>query len=62
MVRKVEVKFGTKPPLDQLIKTGVVHQLSWEDTTLRCFVVGPPGPFIKALQDCEVFGLYQSRS
>jgi ABC-2 type transport system ATP-binding protein len=54
IVRKVEVTFGTKPSLEQLVKMGVVRQLSWEGATLHCLVVGALDPFIRSLQANEV--------
>jgi ABC-2 type transport system ATP-binding protein len=57
MVRKVEITFGTRPPLEQITRSGLVRQLSWEDTTLRCFVIGPSGPFLRTLDGCEILDI-----
>jgi ABC-2 type transport system ATP-binding protein len=56
-VRKVEIKFGAKPLLEKLIKSGMIRQLSWEGTTLRCFVIGPSGQFLKAIDGNEVLDI-----
>jgi len=57
IVRKVEVIFGAKPPLEQLVKSGMIRQLSWEGTTLRCCVVGPSGPFLNAINGYDVLDI-----
>jgi ABC-2 type transport system ATP-binding protein len=53
-VRKVEITFGTRPPFEQISKSGLTRDLSWEGTTLRCFVIGPWGAFLKTLEGCEI--------
>ena len=57
VVRKVEITFGTKPPIEQLTRSGLVRQLSWEGTTLRGFVIGPSGAFLKTLEGCEILDI-----
>jgi hypothetical protein len=48
--------------LEQLIKMGVVRQLSWEGATLHCLVVGALDPFIKSLQTNEVLDFKSSEA
>ena len=57
IVRKVEITFGAKPPLEQLIKSGLIRQFSWEGTTLKCLVIGPIGPFLKAIDGNNVLDI-----
>jgi ABC-2 type transport system ATP-binding protein len=57
LVRKVEITFGAKPPLEKLTKSGMIRQLSWDGTTLRCFVIGPSGTFLKAIEGFDVLDI-----
>ncbi|MCE1253783.1 MAG: ATP-binding cassette domain-containing protein [Anaerolineae bacterium] len=54
IVRRVEIKFANRPPLETIMKTEGVRQISWEDTTLRCLTVGQAGALLKSIQSYSV--------